>query len=94
MNELFDYFKEKYSKTNEKNNTLEQMKRQKVKNALSSICDEYLEEAGQILKFEVSPKDLPYVIIVMDEEPLKSLYDIVQVSETLFEACLKEIDFF
>lgn len=89
-----DYFKEKYSKTSEKNTTLEQMKRQKVKNALSTLCDEYLVDAGQVLKFEVTPKDLPYLIVIIDEEPIKSMYDIIQVSETLFEASLKELDFF
>ena len=91
MSELFEYFKEKYSKNNDKDTTLEQMGRQKVKNAISALCQEYLTEAGQVLKFEVSRKDLPYAIIAIEEEPLKSIYNIVQVSETLFEVSLKEI---
>lgn len=93
MSELFDYLKENYTKGAEKSKTAEQMKRQKIKNTISSLCNEYLTEAGQVFKFEVSERELPYVIIVIDEEPLKSMYDIIQVSETLFEASLKELSF-
>lgn len=92
-NELFEYFRERYSKDNDKDITLEQMNRQRVKNAMFNVCKEHLTGAGQVFKFEVSKKDLPYAIIAVDEEPLKSMYDIVQVSETLFEANLKEISF-
>lgn len=92
-NELLDYLKDKYSKGNDKNATLEQMNRQKVKNTISSLCKKYLTEAGQVFIFEVSRKDLPYVIIAIDEEPIKSMYDIVQISETLFKVNLKEISF-
>lgn len=92
-NELFEYFKEKYSKGNDKDATLEQMNRQRVKNNIFNLCKEYLTGAGQVFKFEVSSKDLPYAITAIDEEPLKSMYNIVQVSETLFVANLKEISF-
>lgn len=92
-NELFDYFKERYSKNNDKDATLDQMNRQRVKNTISKLCKEYLTQAGQIFKFEVSLKDLPYAIVAIEEEPLKSMYDIVQISETLFVANLKEISF-
>lgn len=91
-NELFDYFKEKYSK-GDKNETLDQMNRQRVKNTISKLCKEYLKQAGQAFTFEVSPKDLPYAIVAIEEEPLKSMYNIVQTSETLFVASLKEISF-
>ena len=93
MSELLDYLKERYSKNNDKDATLESMNRQKVKNAISSLCKEYLTQAGEVFQFEVLKKDLPYAIVVIDEEPLKSMYDIVQVDETLFNATLKEISF-
>ena len=87
------YLKERFLKGKDKNATVEQMNRQRVKNAISDLCQQYLTEAGQILKFEVSPKDLPHAIIVIDEEPLKSMYNIIQVDETLFEASLQELAF-
>lgn len=92
-NELFDYFREKYSKDNDKDITLEQMNRQRVKNGIFNLCKEHLTEAGQVFKFEVSQKDLPYAIVAIDEEPIKSMYDIMQISETLFVANLKELSF-
>ena len=92
-NELFEYLKERYSKNNDKDVTLENMNRQKIKNTISDLCKEYLTKAGQVFEFEVSKKDLPYAIVVIDEEPLKSLYSIEQISETLFHATLKEISF-
>lgn len=92
-NELFDYLKERYSKGSDKDATLEQMNRQRVKNTISDLCKKYLTNAGQLFKFEVSQKDLPYVIVAIEEEPLRSMYDIMQVSETLFTASLKELSF-
>lgn len=93
MSELFDYIKEKYSKSNDKNTTQEQMNRQRVKNTITKLCKKYLQMAGQVFTFEVTKRDLPYTIVVIDEEPLKSMYNIVQVDETLFEVTLKEFSF-
>lgn len=90
-NDLFGYLKEKYSKNNDKDATLQLMNGQRVKNDIHKLCREYLSRAGQEFKFEVTKKDLPYVITAIDEEPLQSMYDIVQVSETVFIAKLKEI---
>jgi hypothetical protein len=90
--ELFDYIKEKYSKSGEKSATLEQMSRQRVKNTISNLCKKYLQEAGQVFTFEVTRKDLPYAIIAIDEEPLKSMYNIQQISETIFQVSLKELE--
>lgn len=90
-NDLFGYLKDKYSKNNDKDTTLQLMNSQRVKNDIRSMCKEYLSRAGQEFKFEVSKKDLPYVITAIDEEPIHSMYDIVQISETVFIAKLKEI---
>ena len=91
--ELVEYLKNKYSKDADKRETLDQMNRQRVKNVISSLCEKYLTESGQVFAFEVMPKDLPAAIVVIDEEPLKSMYDISQVSETVFNASLKELEF-
>ena len=93
MGSLYDYFRENYSHGADKNRTAEQMKRQEIKNTISALCEKYLTDAGQVFTFEVAEKDLPYVIVVIDEEPLKSMYNIIQVSKVLFEASLKELAF-
>lgn len=94
MGSLFNTIRDRYSKSGEKNVVLEQMARQKIKNRISALCEEYLEEAGQVFTFEVAEKDLSNTIAVLDEEPLRSMYDIIQVSESLFEVRLKELDIF
>lgn len=93
MGEFSDYLKEKYSKKDDKNVTLDQMQSQRVQNTISSLCKKYLTEPGQVFRFEVALKDLQYVIVVIDEEPLKSMYDIMQITEIIFEARLKELAF-
>lgn len=90
MGELLDYFVNKYKKDTSASKDL--LERSIVKNAVMHVCEENLKEAGEVLTFEVLPNALPHMVLVIDEEPLKSIYDIVQVSPTLFEASLKEID--
>ena len=90
MGELTEYLKERYFSRN-KTEVQEQINRQKVKNTILRVCDENLVTADDVFTFEALPKDLPYVAIVIEEEPLKSKYNIYQVGETLFEAQLREI---
>ena len=90
MGELFDYFSEKFKKNTSA--TEEQMMRIRVKNAISDLCDEYLKGVGSIFTFEVLPKDLPYAVMVINEEPLKSKYIINQIGKTLFQAELREVE--
>lgn len=90
MGELFEYFKNKYGKR--VSNSEDQLGKTNVKNAISELCEEYLKDVGDVFTFEVLPKDLPYVVTVIDEEPLKSKYVINQISKTLFEAVLKEVE--
>lgn len=91
MGELLDYLKNRYIKKNASNSN-DQMSKTIVKNTISELCEEYLKDVGDVLKFEVLSKDLPYVVSVIDEEPLKSKYVINQVSKTLFEAVLREVE--
>lgn len=90
MGELLDYFKGKYGK---KTSIAEdQILKVSVKNAISDLCEEHLLEAGYVLTFEVLPEELPYAVVVIEEEPLKSKYEISQVSKTLFKAMLREVE--
>lgn len=90
MGELLDYLKSKYSKTS--NTSEDQLAKTRVRNTISDMCQEKLKEVGSILTFEVLPKDLAYAVIVIDEEPLKSKYVINQISKTLFQASLREVE--
>lgn len=93
MSELFDYLKEKYSKNSEKSLMRDKMNIQRVTNTIASLCQKYLTEAGQVFTFEVAPKDLSYAIQAIEDESLTAIYNISQVSETLFEVSLNEIKF-
>lgn len=91
MGELFDYFKERYLRS-DRSEVADMMERSKVKNTINELCSTYLKDAGDIFEFEVSKNDLTYAVEVVEEEPLKSMYDIYQISPTIFRAKLKELD--
>lgn len=91
MGELFDYFKERLSK-GDRSETQEMMEKTKVKNSVIEICDKYLTEAGMSLEIEIAKKDLNHMVSIISEEPLRSKYDILQVSPTIFMASLKVLD--
>lgn len=90
MGELFDYFKSKYRKN--VSSSEDQMNKTNIKNTISDLCEEYLVDVGDVFRFEVLPRDLPYVVTVIDEEPLKSKYIINQISKTMFEVFLREVE--
>ena len=48
-NELFDYLKERYSKGSDKDATLEQMNRQRVKNTIFDLCKKYLTDRKSVV---------------------------------------------
>ena len=89
MGELFDYMKERYSKNTSE--SMDMMRRTQVKNKINALCNKYLHD-DETLIFEVLPKDLPYAVMVFDEEPLKSTVQITQLSKSLFSAKLIEFN--
>ncbi len=91
MGELLDFFKEKYLKSGN-TTTKDLMQKQKVKNGILRVCEKCIKDSDEILTFEVLPADLPYVSEIVDEEPLKSKYEIMQISDTLFTAKLRELE--
>ena len=68
------------------------MEKTKVKNSVIELCDKHLTEAGVSLEFEVAKKDLNHIVSVITEEPLRSKYDIIQISPTIFSASLKVLE--
>jgi len=68
------------------------MNKQRVKNAITKLCEEHIKESEDELTFEVLPNELTYAVEVIMEEPLHSNYIINQVTESLFIARLREVD--
>lgn len=91
MGELLDYFKGRFKA--DVSESEDMMHKVKVRSIIADLCEKYLLDADSVFTFEVLPNDLPYAVIVIDEEPLKSKYCINQVSKFLFEASLKEVEF-
>lgn len=91
MGDLMEYVKERYSK-NDKSDTKDMMDKQRIKNSIMSVCDENIKDAGDSFIFEVMPSGLQYAVAVVNEEPLRSKYDIVQISDSLFSASLKAVE--
>lgn len=90
MGELLEYFKSRYGK--KESVADEQVTKTMVKNSIISLCDEYLVDVDSVLDFEVLPNELPYAVTVIEEEPLKSKYEINQVSKTMFRATLRGVE--
>ena len=68
------------------------MAKQRVKVSILTLCDTYIKEAGQELVFECNKNDLQHVLVAINEDPLKSKFFIHQISETLFNASLIELE--
>lgn len=90
MGELLEYFKGKLKKKSAYSE--EQMNKTLVKNTIINQCEEYLLDAEDVFIFEVLPKDLSYAVTVIGEEPLKSRYDIQQISKTEFQAVMRVVE--
>ena len=91
MGEFSEAIKSKYMR--QRNSEIaDKMAKQRVKVSILTLCDTYVKQAGDQLVFECGKNDLQYVVIAINEDPLKSKYNIQQVSETLFIASLVEIE--
>ena len=92
MGELLNYLKDKYTRSGNRSEMQDSISKQRIKNSIVSACETYLHNAGESFTFEVSEKDIPYALAVIDEEPLRSRYNIIQTGASLLCASLKEID--
>ena len=91
MGELSEYIRERFAKSSN-DETKDLMNKQRVKNSILQVCEKHLQDEDDVLTFEVLPKDLPYVVSVIMEEPLKSRYIINQISNNLFAAKLSILE--
>ena len=85
MREVWEIIKERYFSFGKSVST-NLLERVKVRNALLKLCEEHLETADDVLTFEVMASSLPFAVAVINDEIIESQYQIVQISETLFEA--------
>ena len=91
MSEFSEALKQKYTKPRN-TEIVDRMNKQRVKGTILAQCEKHLQEVGDRFTFESLKGELQYVVEAINEEPLKSRYVITQVSETLFEASLVEVD--
>lgn len=91
MSEFTEALKSKYTK--QRNSEIaDMMAKQRVKVGILTLCDTYIKNSGDVLIFECNKNDLQYVVVAINEDPLKSKYVIQQMSETLFSASLVELE--
>lgn len=58
---------------------------------IDNMCTKYLQSSEDVFRFQVLGDDLAYAVIVIDDEPLVNKFVINQISETIFEARLRQI---
>ena len=85
MREVWEIIKERYFSFGKSVST-NLLERVKVRNALLQLCEEHLQNSEDVLVFEVMASSLPFAVAVINDEIIASQYQIVQISETLFEA--------
>ena len=71
----------------------EHLEKNRVRNAIEDICKTYLLDFDDVLTFEALPGALDNTLAVIEEPDLVSKYDFVQVSQTLFQARLKDLGY-
>lgn len=89
MGKVLELLKKKYSKPKQNTDLVRQLG---ISNKIDSLCTKYLQSAEDVLRFEVLGDDLAYAVIVVDDEPLVNKFVINQISETLFEARLRQVE--
>lgn len=93
MLEVWEIIKDRYLSFG-KSNSSTQLERVKVRNAILKLCEENLQDANDILTFEVMRNSLPFAVAVLNDEVLESQYTVVQIAETLFEARMAVVEVF
>lgn len=87
---VFEVLKETLSKKD--TSSSERLERNKVRATIEKICEERLKESSDILTFEALPSAINDVISVLEEPVLAEKYEFAQVSETLFQIKMKDLD--
>lgn len=72
--------------------TSERLEKNRVRVAIEGACNEYLTDFNSVLTFEALPNALDGTLAVIEEPNLTAKYDFYQVSETIFQVRLREIN--
>ena len=87
---LFDALKENMMKKD--NSAMERLERSKSRATIESLCEKYLVPSNDILTFEALPNAINDVVSVLEEPVIAEKYEFAQISETLFQIKLRELD--
>lgn len=93
MKLILEYLKERFF-SDERGNAVDLKDKASVRNAIASLCENYLKNVDDELIFEVVGKDLYYALDVVGVEPLTNRFEIYQIDNSLFIARLKGVDVF
>ena len=86
----FDILKDKFF--NKDKGSSERLEKNRVRVAIEGACSEFLTDFNSVLTFEALPNALDGTLAVIEEPSLTAKYDFYQVSETIFQVRLKEIN--
>ena len=89
---IFQVLKETMTKKD--TSSSERLERNKARAFIERMCEERLKESSDILTFEALPSAINDVISVLEEPVLAEKYDFIQVSETLFQIKMKDLDIY
>lgn len=90
MSDFSELVSEKFRKST-KDTTVDLMKKSKVKNSIMALINDNLKSGDELI-FEVGPQDLAYTLLVVDEEPIKTLVSVEQVDQFLFKIKLRDVN--
>ena len=69
-----------------------ELRKVRIKNdILKSIQENLGEASGVSFEFEIKEKDLPYAVEVINSPEIQTLYEVSQISNSVFSATLREI---
>lgn len=70
----------------------ERLERNRVRASIEAMCEDRLKDSSDILTFEALPSAINDVISVLEEPVLAEKYEFAQISETLFQIKMRELD--
>lgn len=87
---LMELLTEKVSKGRKSNN--DELKYARTKSELLEKLEAFIPGPGVSWRFEVAPEALNYVIDLVSDDDVASVYDIVQENDTVFLASQRALD--
>ena len=89
--ETLDILKDRYFKKD--TTSSQRMEINRTRKAVEELCSEHLTDLNDIFQFEALPSCIDVVLVVIEQPQLASKFIFTQISETVFEVRLRELDF-